>query len=84
MSDYYFSMTLGNQRALCISPLTREELVSDGTGKGNGLGYYLYELDGADEGLTVLAKIVSADAALKLYENLRALAGERENVSQAA
>jgi hypothetical protein len=83
MSDYYFSMTLGNQRSLCISPLTREELGADATTKGNGLGYYLYERDESDNGLTVLAKIMSTDAALKLYESLRDLAVIRD-ISQAA
>ena len=29
MSDYYFSIAVGNSRALCISPLTREELCAD-------------------------------------------------------
>jgi len=78
MSDYYFNMPLGNRRSLCISPLTSEEL-SDGVGpRGNGLGYYLYERDEADDGLNVLAKIVSEDAAVRLYEALRAVGRHSE------
>lgn len=74
MSDYYFSLAVGNQRSLCISPLTADELAATDARGGNGLGYYLYEREG-DEGLTVLAKIVSVDAAVKLYESLAELAG---------
>lgn len=73
MSDYYFSMAIGNQRSLCISPLTNDELASGEGRAGNGLGYFLYERDGADDGLNVLAKIVSEDAAVKLYEALSSL-----------
>ncbi|WP_029416940.1 hypothetical protein [Brevundimonas bacteroides] len=77
MSDYYFSMTLGNRRSLCISPLTNEELATgDGRG-GNPLGYYLYERDEADDGLNVLAKVVSADAAVRLYQALSEVRGEQ-------
>lgn len=82
MSDYYFSMALGNRRSLCISPLTVDEL-SGGEGRpGNGLGYFLYERDDADEGLNVLAKIVSEDAAVRLCEALQGLsAGGRERLA---
>lgn len=75
MSDYYFSMAIGNRRSLCISPLTNDEL-SSGEGKpGNGLGYFLYERDESDDGLNVLAKIVSEDAAVRLYEAMQGITG---------
>lgn len=77
MSDYYFHMPIGNQRALCISPLTNEELCGEGRGTSNGIGYYLYERDEGDDGVTVLAKIVSSDAAAQLYDMLRELAAAR-------
>jgi hypothetical protein len=76
MSDYYFSMPVGNQRALCISPLTNEELGGNGRGNGGGLGYYLYERDEAGDGVNVLAKITSPDAAAQLFEMLSQIAGE--------
>lgn len=84
MSDYYFSMPVTNRRMLCISPLTNEEIgaASDGArGRGNGLGYYLYERDDTDEGVTVLARIMSPDAAIQLYQALRLM---RDNASGAA
>lgn len=75
VSDYYFSMAIGNRRSLCISPLTNDEL-SSGEGKpGNGLGYFLYERDESDDGLNVLAKIVSEDAAVRLYEAMQGITG---------
>ncbi|QQQ17416.1 hypothetical protein JIP62_08595 [Brevundimonas vitis] len=77
MSDYYFSMALGNRRSLCISPLTNEELASGEGRPGNGLGYFLYERDEADDGLNVLAKIVSEDAAVRLYQAIREASGGR-------
>lgn|GEM_PF-7083503 len=83
MSDYYFSMAIGNRRSLCISPLTNDEL-SGGDGRpGNGLGYFLYERDEADDGLNVLAKIVSEDAAVRLYEALREMGGSAAIASAA-
>jgi hypothetical protein len=72
MSDYYFTMPVDNRRTLCISPLTCEE-IGQVKGRGNGLGYYLYERDDTGEGVTVLAKVVSTDAAVQLYEALRSL-----------
>lgn len=69
MSDYYFTIAVGNRRALCISPLTSEELV-DGERGGAGLGYYLYERDETEEGLTILAEVGSEDSARQLYAAL--------------
>lgn len=73
MSDYYFNISLDNQRSLCISPLTSDELVPSGV-RGNSLGYYLYERDESAEGVNVLAKIVSEDAARDLFDALNRLA----------
>lgn len=70
MSDYYFTIAVGNRRALCISPLTREELCADGDRLGDGLGYYLYERDETADGLTILAEVGSEDAARQLYSTL--------------
>lgn len=72
MSDYYFTIAVGNRRALCISPLTREELLADGGRAGDGFGYYLYERDETAEGLTILAEVGSEDAARHLYSLLSA------------
>mgnify|MGYP001120841981 CR=1 FL=1 len=76
MSDLYFSIAVGNRRALCISPLTREELWADGDRAGDGLGYYLYERDEADDGVTILAEIGSEDAARQLYLRLAEVANQ--------
>lgn len=70
MSDYYFNIPLRNSRSLCISPLTNDELSGLGSGIGNGSGYYLYERDAADDETVVLAKLVSPEAAVRLYEAL--------------
>jgi hypothetical protein len=67
MSDYYFSIAVGNRRTLCISPLTNDELAVDAERTGSGFGYYLYSRDEAHDGLTILAEVGSADAARQLY-----------------
>lgn len=77
MSDYYFTIEAGNRRALCISPLTRDELTSEGAVVGDGLGYYLYERDEQNDGLTILAEVGSADAAVQLYRLLNGVAAAR-------
>jgi hypothetical protein len=70
MSDFYFSIPAGKRRALCISPLTLDELSADGNRPGDGLGYYLYERDDSSDGLTILAEVGSEDAARHLYHLL--------------
>jgi hypothetical protein len=70
MTDYYFSIAVDNRRTLCISPLTREEIRSDGERSDPGFGYYLYSMDQAVDGLTILAEVGTADAARELYELL--------------
>lgn len=66
MSDYYYTIAVGNRCLLCISPLTREEL-AEGERPGDGLGYYLYARDETADGLTILAEVGSPDAARQLY-----------------
>lgn len=72
MSDYYFTIAVGNRRSLCISPLTREELDADDERQGRGFGYYLYERDDAAPGVTILAEVGSEDAVRQLYTALSA------------
>ena len=84
MSDFYFSIAVGNRRALCISPLSREELWADGGRTGDGLGYYLYERDEADDGVTILAEVGSEDAARQLYLRLSEVAERGRDVTQPA
>lgn len=84
MSDFYFSIAVGNRRALCISPLTREELWADGDRAGDGLAYYLYERDEADDGLTILAEVGSEDAARQLYLRLSEVTERGDDVTRLA
>lgn len=70
MSDLYFSIPAGNRRALCISPLTRDELSGEDGRSGDGFGYFLYERDGTANGLTILAQVGSEDAARQLFDLL--------------
>jgi hypothetical protein len=72
MTDFYFSIPAGNRRALCISPLTRDELAAEDNRSGDGLGYYLYERDESADGLTILAEVGSEDTARQLYSLLTA------------
>jgi hypothetical protein len=77
MSDYYFTIAAGNRRSLCISPLTNDELTSEGEISGTGRGYYLYERDECADGLTILAEVGSPDAAVQLYQLLNGVAQAR-------
>lgn len=71
MSDYYFSIAVGNRQRLCISPLRDDEFEDCGAPH---LGYYLYAKDESADGMTILAQIGSEDAARDLYALLERLA----------
>ena len=74
MSDFVFSRAISNHRRLYISPLPDKDIEpSMPLSKTNRLSYYLYEMGESldDDDITVLAKLVSEDAALRLRDVLQ-------------
>lgn len=68
MAEFYFSTNLTNEKMLCISTLTDRKAAAAGADLDLPIGYYLYETscsDDADE-ISVIAKVVSEDAVLRL------------------
>lgn len=70
MDDLYFSVNLGDERTLCLTPLTDRNLAMSGQEIENLSGYFLFEKCGTGEFATVeiIAQIVSADAVLRISE----------------
>ncbi len=69
MPDFYFSVSISNDRMLCISPLSDQEAEDAGDAVGDDpLGYFLYERNLSDKSCPplVIAKVVSEDAAFTL------------------
>ena len=74
MEEYYFGVPLTNSKTLCIGPITREEANANDPQVCDGLGFYLYVVaEGSHtDGIEVLAKLVSEEAASRLSNLLRA------------
>ena len=69
MPDFYFSVSVANDKMLCISPLSDQEAEDAGEAIGSdALGYFLYEhnLSNKSEAPFVIAKVLSEDAAFAL------------------
>jgi hypothetical protein len=74
VTELYFSTNLTNDTMLCISTLTDRKAAAAGPDLDSPLGYYLYETsssgDDADK-ISIIAKVASEDAALRLRLLLR-------------
>jgi hypothetical protein len=70
---YYFSVSFGNDRTLCIAPLTTRRVEQSGQKIKDLSGYYLYETNRCEEPPTVriIAKLVSEEEAFCLSEMLQ-------------
>jgi hypothetical protein len=68
MSELYFSTNLNNETLLCISTLTDRKAAAAGDEIETPLGYYLYETSCSNDAdqISILAKVTSEDAALRL------------------
>ena len=69
--ELYIVSTIGDQRKLCISPLSKRALDdAEVRNLGGDKGYFVYELDERPflGGVSILAKAASFDAALRLAE----------------
>jgi hypothetical protein len=71
MEDYFLSTDIGDNRMLCLSPLSGKTYrASGGVGLGGDYGYFIYEVDTSipQAGIEVIAKAKSTEAAFRLYE----------------
>jgi hypothetical protein len=74
MEDIYLAESIGENRLLCVSPLSKKTYREARTrGLGGDQGYFIYETDEAkpSSGIEVIAKAASLEAALRLFDMLR-------------
>lgn len=73
MEDIYLSATVGDERMVCVSPLSAKAYrESGGKGLGGDFGYFVYEVDlrHPNAGVEIIAKAASPDAATRLFDLL--------------
>jgi len=68
MDEFYFSTNVDNDVTLCISPLTDHKAISAGI--DDKLGYFLYEKTHSNDGVAVIARLHSEEAAYRLSQIL--------------
>lgn len=70
MQEYYFSADLGNNRTLCLSPITDRWIAMSGDEVIDRSGYFLFEKAGSGESasIEIIAQVFSEEAALRLRE----------------
>src|SRR5258705_13904857 len=68
MDDILVTRRLGPHRTICLSTLTRNQLVASSPEYvGDDFGYFLYEVDHSRSGgIIVLARVLSLEAALRI------------------
>jgi hypothetical protein len=76
MSDegyFFFSAPTGNDRELCLAPLTDREALQAGYAADDVDGYFLFErvVSSQVEDIVVLAHVTSEEAAVRLSRLLR-------------
>lgn len=79
MRHILFSSIFADGREICVSPVSRDAFdANKAESLGDDTGYFVYEIDvrRPASGIEILAKAVSADAALRLMD-IFALAGDR-------
>lgn len=71
MEELYFSTNVGNDRTLCISPLTDALALAAGF-PADQLGYFLYEKSHseASENIAIIARLHSEEAVFRLRQML--------------
>jgi hypothetical protein len=72
MEDILASMPIGNGRSVHIAALARDTVIDSGAEHLGCQGYFLFESsDTPGEGISVLGKAVSYDAAMRMVDVLR-------------
>lgn len=72
MAEFYFSAKVDAETTLCIAPLTSKRIELSGQEIEDPSGYFLYETTGDSDpdGVEILARITSEEAALRLRRML--------------
>lgn len=72
MEAYYFSLALGDERTLCLAPLTERRFAMSGQEIVDRSGYFLFEKRGSGESadVEIIAQVLSEEAALRLRDVL--------------
>jgi len=70
MAEFYFSVSLDNDRTLCVSALTDRKITMSGQEISDPSGYFLYEKRGSDKscGIEIIAHVLSEEAAFRLRD----------------
>ena len=70
MDDILVAKRVGPNRTICLSTLSRNQLADSPEYSGDHFGYFIYEVDHsrATGGVTVLARVVSFEAALRILQ----------------
>ena len=71
MDDYYFSVNLGENRELCLAPLTERQIELSGQDIDDRSGHFLFERCGSSNRVEIIAHILSPDAVLRLKDQFR-------------
>jgi hypothetical protein len=74
--DLLFEAKLDEYRSICLSPLARETVEEAGANHLGDRGYFIYEVDDSpiSNGISVIAKFASLDAAFRFIDLWRARA----------
>jgi len=70
MDGYYFSVTLDNDRTLCVAPLTERRAALSGQELQDTSGYFLFEHRASDDNseVHILAKVLSEESVFTLKD----------------
>lgn len=71
MDDIFLTARIDSNRSICISPLPRKTYKETGArGLGGEYGYFIYEMDSSrpGEGIEVIGKAASIEAALRIFD----------------
>jgi hypothetical protein len=85
MSELYLTHRLGRQKHLCVSELSMDTLAEHGLkGPAFKAGLYLYTLDDRPRvgGISVLARVPTADAAFELLDLFKSTARKKRTAAK--
>ena len=73
MDEHYFSVRLGEERTLCLAPLTDRRIAMSGQEIPDPSGYFLFEQRGTDENarVEIIAQVLSEDAVFRLRDTFK-------------
>lgn len=85
MEDFFLEVEIDHHRSICISPLPAKTYRETATkGLGGEYGYFIYEVDASrpSAGIEVIGKAASVEAALRIFEIIRASSVDRHQLRE--